>query len=507
MTASTLAHAEPVPPSVPTSVATSAPSTEAAPGASAGARRFPAGFWWGVATSAYQIEGAHDLDGRTPSIWDTFARTPGKVHNGDTGDIAVDHYHRWAEDFDQLTELGVNAYRFSAAWPRVQPRGSGPGNPAGLDFYERLTDGLLERGIKPVLTLYHWDLPQELEDAGGWTNRDTAYRFAEYAGLLAERLGDRIAQWTTHNEPWCAAYLGYAAGAHAPGRTDAAASLAAVHHLLLSHGLAIQAIESALGHRPETSITLNLCAVRGATDSPEDQEAVRRIDGIANRVFLDPLLRGSYPADVLEDTAHISDWGFVQDGDLAIIQQPLSVLGVNYYSPTVVSAGDATAAGPGAEGGENVEDVEAQHGPKCYPGSEHLRFPRIAGTHTAMDWPVDAEALHGLLLRLHRDYPGIPLMITENGMAAEDYAGPDGRINDPERISYLAEHLDAAARAIAEGVDLRGYFQWSLLDNFEWSYGYSKRFGLLYVDYPSQRRTWKASAHWYRSLIAAEQGV
>ena len=510
MTASTIAHAESAPQTNPAAAPLTASATatslsdppETALASSTGAPRFPAGFWWGVATSAYQIEGAHDADGRTPSIWDTFARTPGKVHNGDTGDVAVDHYHRWAEDLDQLTALGVNAYRFSTAWPRVQPGGRGPANQAGLDFYERLTDGLLERGIKPVLTLYHWDLPQELEDAGGWANRDTAYRFAEYAGYLAERLGDRIAQWTTHNEPWCAAYLGYAAGVHAPGRTDSAASLAAVHHLMLSHGLAVQSLEAALGHRPETSITLNLCAVRGATDSAEDQEAVRRIDGIANRVFLDPLLRGSYPADVLEDTARISDWSFVHDGDLAIIHQPLSVLGVNYYSPTVVAAGEAVVAADGTD----LEDTERHHSPNCYPGSEHLRFPRIPGSHTAMDWPIDAEALYSLLVRIHQDYPAVPLMITENGMAAEDYAGPDGRVNDPERISYLTEHLDAAARAIADGVDLRGYFQWSLLDNFEWSYGYSKRFGLLYVDYPTQRRTWKASAHWYRSIIAAERG-
>ena len=480
MPGSTLAHAESAP----------APTPPKAP------RRFPADFWWGVATSAYQIEGAHDADGRTASIWDTYARTPGKVHNGDTGDIAVDHYHRWAEDLDQLTALGVTAYRFSTAWPRIQPHGAGPANQAGLDFYERLTDGLLDRGIKPVLTLYHWDLPQELEDAGGWTNRDTAYRFAEYAGYVAERLGDRISMWTTHNEPWCAAYLGYAAGAHAPGRTEPAASLAAVHHLNLSHGLAVQALTAALGHRPETSITLNLCAVRGATDSAEDQEAVRRIDGIANRVFLDPLLRGSYPADVIEDTRHISDWSFVRAGDLEIIKQPLSVLGVNYYSPTVVAAPEGLAA----------DEFDTHHGPNCYPGSEHLRFPRIPGVHTAMDWPVDAESLYQLLLRLHRDFPGLPMMITENGMAADDYAGPDGLVNDPDRISYLSGHLDAAARAIEAGVDLRGYFQWSLLDNFEWAYGYSKRFGLLYVDYPTQRRTWKASAHWYRSLIAAERG-
>jgi beta-glucosidase len=480
MSASTIAHAE----------SATAPTPSDAP------RRFPADFWWGVATSAYQIEGAHDADGRTASIWDTYARTPGRVHNGDTGDVAVDHYHRWAEDFDQLTALGVSAYRFSTAWPRIQPGGRGPANQAGLDFYERLTDGLLERGIKPVLTLYHWDLPQELEDAGGWTVRDTAYRFADYAALVAERLGDRIAMWTTHNEPWCAAYLGYAAGQHAPGRTEPAASLAAVHHLNLSHGLAVQALTGALGHQPETSITLNLCAVRAASDRPEDQDAVRRIDGIANRVFLDPLLRGSYPADVLEDTAHISDWAFVQDGDLEIIKQPLSVLGVNYYSPTVVSAPT----------GLTDTEWDEHHGPKCYPGSEHLRFPRIPGAYTAMDWPIDADSLYQLLLRLHRDHPGLPLMITENGMAADDYAGPDGLVNDPERISYLSGHLDAAARAIAAGVDLRGYFQWSLLDNFEWAYGYSKRFGLIYVDYPTQRRTWKASAHWYRSFIATERG-
>jgi beta-glucosidase len=467
-----------------------APDTAPQPPGGA-ARRFPAGFWWGAATAAYQIEGAWDEDGRTPCIWDTFARTPGKVRNGDNGDIAADHYHRYAQDVQLISDLGLSAYRFSTAWPRIQPHGRGPANTRGLDFYSRLVDELLAAGVAPALTLYHWDLPQELEDAGGWTNRETAYRFAEYAGFVADRLGDRVALWTTLNEPWCSAYLGYASGDHAPGRTDPAASLAAVHHLNLAHGLAVEAVRAAVP-LARTSVTLNLSAVRAASESPADQAAVRQVDGIANRVFLDPMLRGEYPQDVLADTAHLSDWSFVRDGDLKTINAPLDVLGVNYYAPTVVGAATERSTRAAAA--------------KAFPGCERLSFVQPDGPRTAMGWPIDADALHALLLRVHREYDAIQMMITENGMANDDYVGPTGEVRDPERIAYVSGHLDAAARAVADGVDLRGYFQWSLLDNFEWAHGYSKRFGLVYVDYPTQKRLWKASASWYRDLVAAERG-
>ena len=457
-------------------------------------RRFPASFRWGTATAAYQIEGAAAQDGRTPSIWDTFSHTPGRVRNGDTGDIATDHYHRWEEDLRQLAGLGVGSYRFSTSWPRVQPHGRGPANPLGLDFYERLVDGLLGLGIDPVLTLYHWDLPQELEDAGGWPARDTAYRFADYAGLLAARLGDRVSTWTTLNEPWCSAYLGYATGEHAPGRTDEAASLAAVHHLNLAHGLACAAVRAEVGDGAQLSITLNLTAVRGASDSPGDLEAVRRIDGVANRVFLDPILRGRYPEDVLADTAHLTDWSFVLDGDTKTINAPLDALGINYYSPAIVAAPQEGAR----------RDRAAR--PSAYPGCQDITFPPVDGDRTAMGWLIDAGALRTLLVRVHRDYPGIPMIITENGAAFDDYADPSGKVNDPERISYLSAHLDAAANAVADGVDLRGYFLWSLMDNFEWAHGYGRRFGLIHVDYATQRRTWKASAYWYRDFVAAQRG-
>jgi beta-glucosidase len=470
----------------------SAQSDPAAQPSPAQAHRFPTGFWWGAATAAYQIEGAWDEDGRTPCIWDTFARTPGRVRNGDNGNIAADHYHRWPEDVQAIADLGLNAYRFSTAWPRIQPGGSGPANARGLDFYDRLVDGILAAGIAPVLTLYHWDLPQELEDAGGWANRDTALRFAEYAGYVAARLGERVAVWTTLNEPWCSAYLGYSSGEHAPGRTEPAAALAAVHHLNLAHGLAVEAVRGEI-RSAQTSVTLNLAAVRPAGDGEGDLRAARQVDGIANRVFLDPMLRGSYPEDVLEDTAPITDWSFIQDGDLKAINAPLSVLGVNYYSPMVVAAA-------------SEEWIRGAAGrPTPVPGYEDIEFRSIDAPRTAMGWPIDADALHALLMRVHRDYDGVPMMITENGMANDDYTDPAGAVADPERIAYLSSHLDAAARALADGVDLRGYFQWSLLDNFEWAHGYSKRFGLIYVDYPSQKRTWKASAYWYRDLVAAER--
>ncbi|MFE7888676.1 GH1 family beta-glucosidase, partial [Streptomyces sp. NPDC057411] len=445
---------------------------------------FPAGFRWGSATAAYQIEGAAAEDGRTPSIWDTFSRTPGKVRNGDTGDIATDHYHRSREDIALMKELGLTDYRFSLSWSRILPGGRGPVSQKGLDFYRQLADELLDAGIRPVATLYHWDLPQELEDAGGWPQRETAERFAEYAGRAAEALGDRIGTWTTLNEPWCAAFLGYGSGEHAPGHTDERAALRAAHHLNLAHGLGARALRAALPASAEVSLTLNLHALRPHTDSPEDRDAVRRIDAVGNRIFLDPVFHGRLPADLVADTAGITDWSFVHDGDLDVIATPIDALGVNYYSPTVVAAGSSATPSP-------------------WPGAAgHVGFVPLPGPRTAMDWPVDADGLYELLVRLRDELPHVPLLITENGAAYDDYADPEGGVHDPERVAYLAAHLAAARRALADGVDLRGYFLWSLLDNFEWAHGYGRRFGIVHVDFPTGRRTPKDSFRWYGEVIA-----
>ncbi|GAA2773362.1 GH1 family beta-glucosidase [Streptomyces showdoensis] len=445
---------------------------------------FPAGFRWGSATAAYQIEGAAAEDGRTPSIWDTFSRTPGKVRNGDTGDTATDHYHRSREDIALMRELGLTDYRFSLSWSRVLPGGRGPVSQKGLDFYRQLADELLDAGIRPVATLYHWDLPQELEDAGGWPERATAERFAEYAGRAAEALGDRVGTWTTLNEPWCAAFLGYGSGEHAPGRTDERAALRAAHHLNLAHGLGVRALRAALPASAEVSLTLNLHALRPHTDTPEDRDAVRRIDAVGNRIFLEPVFHGRLPEDLVADTAALTDWSFVHDGDLAAIAAPIDSLGVNYYSPAVVAAGSSAAPSP-------------------WPGAAgHVRFVPLPGPRTAMDWPVDADGLHELLVRLRDELPGVPLLVTENGAAYDDYADPEGAVHDPERVAYLAAHLAAARRALADGVDLRGYFVWSLLDNFEWAHGYGRRFGIVHVDFPTGRRTPKDSFRWYREVIA-----
>jgi beta-glucosidase len=461
--------------------------------ADAGRLVFPAGFRWGVATAAYQIEGAAAEDGRTPSIWDTFCRTPGKIDTGENGDVAADHYHRYREDVALMRALGVQSYRFSVSWPRVVPGGRGAPNERGLDFYRRLVDELVRNGIRPVLTLYHWDLPQELEDGGGWPERDTAGRFAEYAAVVARALGDRVDLWTTLNEPWCSAFLGYGSGVHAPGRTEPEAALRAAHHLLLAHGLAAQAVRAELPEA-ELSITLNLAAVRAATDSEADLDAARRVDGLQNRLFLDALFRGRYPADVLEDTRSVSDWSFVREADGETIAQPLDVLGVNYYTPTLVEA----YAGVGER---VLADGHAGGTGTAWPGCEGVQFPVQPGPHTAMGWRIDPGGLHEVLARVTREQPGLPLMVTENGAAFEDRVEDTGAIEDDARIEYVREHLAALHRAIAEGVELRGYFLWSLLDNFEWSYGYSKRFGIFYVDFESQERAPKASARWYRDVI------
>jgi beta-glucosidase len=449
--------------------------------------RFPDGFVWGTATASYQIEGAVHADGRRPSVWDTFSHTPGKVRNGDTGDIACDHYHRHPEDLALLADLGVSHYRLSLAWPRIQPDGSGPVNPAGVDFYSRLVDGLLERGITPWVTLYHWDLPQPLEDAGGWPARDTAERYAEYAALIHQRLGDRVTDWTTLNEPWCAAFLGYASGIHAPGRTDGAAAVRAAHHLLLGHGLAVRALRD----QGATSVgtTVNLYPVDPVdADSPADRDAARRIDGLMNRMFLDPLLRGTYPADVLQDIAGVVGTDHVLDGDLETISAPLDFLGINYYTRHVVRAGDRPE--PGAR-------------PSHWVGSEDVEFVKRGLPQTEMGWEIDPDGLYETLTRVWREYGPLPLYVTENGAAFADEVTADGRVHDEQRRAYLESHFAAAHRAIADGVDLRGYFVWTLLDNFEWAEGYSKRFGLVHVDFDTQTRTLKDSGRWFAEVTRA----
>ena len=447
--------------------------------------RFPDGFVWGAATSAYQIEGAVEADGRGRSIWDTFAHTPGTIADGTTGDVASDHYHRYAQDVALLHELGVGAYRFSVAWPRIQPGGTGPANQAGLDFYRRLVDALLGAGIAPVLTLYHWDLPQALEDAGGWRNRDTAARFAEYAGVVAGALGDRVPSITTLNEPWCSAFLGYGNGVHAPGVRDDAGAFRAAHHLLLAHGLGTQAVRAA-APGAAVSITLNPANGSAASDAEEDVAAARTAQLAQNEVFLDPLRRGELNADLVTATQPWCDWSFVRDGDLPTVSTPIDALGVNYYFPQVVGARPDPGAPPG-------------HWPGVPGAYEQVPPP----PHTAMGWRVEPASFTELLVGLAARYPGLPFAVTENGAAYDDVVAADGRVHDPERVAYVRAHIAAVRDAIGAGVDVRGYFVWSLLDNFEWSWGLSKRFGIVHVDVATQQRTVKDSAREYARIVAA----
>jgi beta-glucosidase len=461
---------------------------------------FPQNFVWGSATAAYQIEGAANADGRLPSIWDVFCQVPGKVRNGDTGDVADDHYHRMTEDLDLMAALGLPSYRFSVSWPRVIPGGSGPVNNAGLDFYRRLADGLLERNITPLLTLYHWDLPQALQNDGGWTNRDTVSRFVEYAEVIGHALGDRVPTITTLNEPWCSAFLGHASGVHAPGLTDNAAAISSAHHLNLAHGRASSALRAILPASSQLSITLNLAQVYPASDSAEDLAAARHVDGIANRIFLGPILRGSYPADLLETTRHITDWSFVADGDLADINAPIDLLGVNFYAPSRVTT--ASAGIRSQVTGRWVNDPsQTEAGPSPWPGTDRAYSVPQPGPYTGMGWPIVPAAFTDLLLRVHRDYPEIPMVITENGAAFDDLVGPDGEVHDPERVEYVRRHLAAVHAAIEAGADIRGYYLWSFMDNFEWAWGYSKRFGMVHVDYHTLVRTPKDSALWFRDVI------
>jgi beta-glucosidase len=446
--------------------------------------RFPDDFLWGTATASYQIEGAVGEGGRGASIWDTFSHTPGKVYRGDTGDIACDHYHRLEEDLDLMAELGLQAYRFSVAWPRVQSSGSGTTNQEGLDFYRRLVDGLHQRDIVPMLTLYHWDLPQALEDRGGWTNREISERFAEYAGIVYEALSEEVGYWITLNEPWVASWMGYGLGVHAPGRRDSAAALAATHHLLLGHALAMERMRSA-GDDNQLGVTLNLHPGHPSRDTEADREAARRADGQANRLYLDPLFRGEYPEDVFSYYGERgADLSFVQEGDLRKISAPVDFLGINYYFRNTVREAPA-------EEGQSVPfaDLGAR------PVVPH------AGEKTAMGWPVEPEGLTEMLVRIKDEYADVPIYVTENGRAVNDYIDPEGGVDDEERIAYLDSHFRAAHEAIERGVNLLGYMVWSLLDNFEWAEGYSKRFGIVFVEYGTQRRVPKSSARWYSEVI------
>ncbi|MGX5357420.1 GH1 family beta-glucosidase [Kocuria sp. KH4] len=461
---------------------------------------FPDHFVWGAATAAYQIEGAAHEGGRQDSIWDVFARVPGAVVDAHNGDVACDHYHRSAQDVALMQELNLQAYRFSTSWARCVPDGVTP-NPEGIAFYSRLVDQLLAAGIQPWLTLYHWDLPQALEDRGGWADRETAHRFAEYAAVMHEALGDRVRIWTTLNEPWCSAFLGYAAGVHAPGRQDPRAALAAAHHLLLGHGLAVQELRR---RDPEATlgITLNL-TVPDPLDpaSAADRDAARRIDGQFNRIFLDPLFRGEYPADVLEDVRHLGLADHVREGDLAVVAAPLDVLGINYYHGEAV-----TTAAPDAPSAPEGHAPLSRPVSSPYVAADHVRSVPRGLPVTGMGWEVQPEGLRRLLNRVQEEYTGpagIPVFITENGAAYDDAPDGAGFVDDQDRLRFFDAHLRAVRDAVDDGVDVRGYLAWSLMDNFEWAWGYHQRFGLVRVDYETQRRTPKASARWYASVAAA----
>jgi beta-glucosidase len=442
---------------------------------------FPADFGWGTATSAYQIEGAVDEGGRGQSIWDIFSHESGRIERGENADISCDHYHHWQEDLDLMAELGLSVYRFSIAWPRVMPDGKGPLNEEGVGFYSGLIDGLLERGITPFPTLYHWDLPQALEEEGGWMNRDTSQRFAEYAAAMFERFGDRVDLWLTHNEPWVAAFVAYVAGEHAPGGCeDWPLALRVSHHLLLSHGLAVQALRASRAASAKIGFAPNLQPVHPLTGSPEDAEAARIWDGFQNRWFLDPVFKGSYPEDMLAEYERFGVEEAIEDGDLAVISSPVDLLGVNFYQQATV-----------------------KHDPDSV-------FLGVAGVPTRppltdMGWAVTPEALHELLLRLKRDYGDFDIYITENGAAYPDEWDGGDIVEDPKRVDFISRHLESLSQAIADGVNVKGYCVWALLDNFEWAKGYDKRFGLYYVDYPTQRRIPKRSALWYRDQIAASR--
>lgn len=440
--------------------------------------QFPEHFRWGVATASYQVEGAANEDGRGESIWDRFSATPGKVQNNDTGLVACDHYHRYREDVRLMRELGVNAYRFSIAWPRILPTGRGRVNPAGLDFYDRLVDTLLDAGIESYVTLYHWDLPQALQDeVGGWGSRETSQAFADYADVVSRRLGDRVLNWITLNEPYVSSFESHETGRLAPGLKDSRLAWQTSHHLLLAHGLAVPILRANGGPQTRVGITLSLTPTYAATDSPEDQLAAKLVDGKLNRWFLDPVFKGSYPSDLQELLGDMAPT--TAAGDTEIIASPLDFLGVNNYFRAVIWQGQG-----GIPAG--IKQVR--------PESEE---------YTDMGWEIYPRGIYDMLLRLHQEYSIPRYFITENGAAFPDTISEDGRVHDPRRVKFLHDYLFQVHAAIADGVPVAGYFAWSLMDNFEWAMGYSKRFGLLYIDYPSQRRIIKDSGYWYRDTIAA----
>ena len=462
---------------------------------------FPTDFLWGTATAAYQIEGVGEPGGRGLSIWDTFSRSGG-VLNHDNGDVACDHYHRLDEDLDLLQRLGVNSYRFSLSWSRLQPDGEGALNVAGLDFYRRIVAGLQERSITPLVTLYHWDLPQALEDRGGWSSREVAQRFADYVDLVAAPLvADGAQKWITINEPWCVSWLGYGKGDHAPGHRDVARGLAANHHVLLAHGLGVDVLRSV--GAPEVGITLNLSVFTPASEDPLDVAAAARARGNLNGLFLDPVFRGEYPPHMVEHySAYSPGFDVVHEGDLEVISRPLDFLGVNYYSASVICDPSRVA---------EVRSLGFNAGP---PSSNPFDLDLAAvavGTPsdqvTLMGWPVQPVGLTDLLVSLRDEYTELPILITENGAAYADYVNPAGEVHDPERVAYIDQHLVAVRDAIAKGVNVKGYFLWSLLDNFEWALGYSRRFGIVWVDYPTGTRIPKDSFKRYREVITSAGAI
>jgi beta-glucosidase len=452
--------------------------------------QFPPGFLWGVATASYQIEGAVDEDGRGKSIWDTFAHTPGKTLNGESGDLAVDHYHRYADDVALMSDLGLNAYRFSIAWSRILPEGTGRVNQAGVDFYRRLCKELAGAGISPVATLYHWDLPQALQDQGGWLNPDSVSWFADYAAVAKSALGDMITSWATLNEPWCTAFLGHSSGEHAPGLNDTPGSLVVAHHLMLAHHAAIETMRrTATRDEDRLGIVLNLIPAWPQSDTVQDRDAARSVDAISNRIFTEAVFHGSYPEDVLDlfDRYEVADR--IDLGALKRGVQPIDFLGVNYYNINHV------AHHPGADS------------MPAWPGSWNARIATPPGRLTEMNWAVEPEGLTWMLERIAGEYPGVPMFVCENGAAYPDEVGPEGVVDDVERMAYLKGHIDAVRVAIDNGADVRGYFVWSLLDNFEWARGYSKRFGIVRVDYETMARTVKTSGLWYRDFLAGRAEI
>lgn len=463
---------------------------------------FPADFVWGSATASYQIEGYTKENGAGPSIWDTFAATPGKVRNFDNGDIACDHYHRYEEDLDLLKELGVKEYRFSISWPRIQANGTGAPIAEGLAFYRRLVEGLRARNIEPAITLYHWDLPQALQDKGGWASRDTALAFGDYVGHVVDALGDLVNRWITINEPWCVSWLGYGVGVHAPGIQDAGQAVAANHHILLAHGLAVQEIRKRQDHA-KVGITLNVGLSKPATDHELDVAATARANANYNEMFLGPVFKGTYP-ELMRDVYKGATPGFsvVLDGDLDIISAPLDFLGVNHYSYGHIA--DVSRIQEAREAGYNYAPSNRAKDPMYIAlGATQVE---VAGRRkTAMGWEVDSTGLRDILQHIAAEYTSLPIYITENGAAYDDYVSPSGVVNDAPRIQYLREYIGAVAEAMRNGVDVRGYFVWSLLDNYEWAEGYSRRFGIIWVDFPTGNRLPKDSYRWYQNLIKTGQ--